>query len=144
MHGRHSLVLRKKRGAHEKEALLWRANVERCMSVQDHRESVQTIFYENLCREPLAVSEAVLQNFGLGMDDQVRSFVSRSVAGNSKSNRGMVEFGINKYFSVYRDPAQAMSAWKNSLTSTEKDETLALVSDSPAFRQGVVQAHWEE
>jgi len=130
-------------GPHQKEALLWRANVESCFEVSDQRPGSIAVFYENLCRQPAEESARVLANFGLDIAPQVAAFIETSTAPEQRRSGRVREIGINQYFSVFRDPKAAMNQWKEGLTAEQCEDVFELVRDSRVFEAGVRLAEWD-
>ncbi|MGA1372655.1 MAG: hypothetical protein ACO3Z6_13720, partial [Pseudomonadales bacterium] len=52
------------------------------------------------------------------------------------------EVGINKYFSIFRNPIESMEKWRKDLTLQQQADILEIVADSPVFILGVQEAEW--
>lgn len=128
-------------GPHQHEALLWRWSTETSLdsTVGSRPPGTLTVFYENLCRSTRDEITRILSFLGLPLDPQVERFILESTR---PSARGVREAGIDRYFSVFRNPSESMMKWQAVLSETEQAEILEIVSDSPVFQQGVADAEW--
>lgn len=128
-------------GAHQVEALLWRWSVEASTGLADGEapDKLLMVFYENVCREPAAEAARALGFLGLEADAAVREFVDKTT---NPDARGLKEAGINKYFSIFRNPIESMEKWRRDLSPTQQAEILEIVADSPVFVSGVQEARW--
>lgn len=140
LHDRHGDRLAAMSAA-EMEALLWRCSVEWAFGhARAPRTGVHLTFYENLCREPRQELTPIFEMMGRDLHPNVDRFISASTGGE---RRHWSEFGIGRYFSVFRDPRKSMSRWKDTLTTADQRAVLDLVEDSPIFRWGVEEADWD-
>ncbi len=129
--------------AYQKEALLWRTNVELCYEVIKQNPRVLVVFYEDLCRDPLKISTQVLQTLGLEMDEKVRAFIEASMRPRSSARFLAGEVGIRPFFSVFRDPVASMNSWKLGLSPRDRREIVELVKDGEVFAAGARIADWD-
>jgi hypothetical protein len=97
------------------------------------------VFDENVCREPADEAARALRFLGLEPDAAVREFVDKTT---NPDARGLKEAGINKYFSIFRNPIESMEKWRRDLTPTQQADILEIVADSPVFVRGVREAQW--
>lgn len=128
-------------GPHQHEALLWRWSTETSLdpTVESCSTTTHTAFYENLCRSTRDEIAGILSFLGLSLHPQVERFILESTR---PSARGVREAGIDRYFSVFRNPSESMMKWQAVLTGTEQAEILEIVGDSPVFQQGIADAEW--
>ena len=128
-------------GPHQHEALLWRWSTETSLdpTVESRSTTTHTVFYENLCRSTRDEIARILSLLGLSLDPQVERFIQAST---TPAARGIREAGINRYFSVFRDPSESMTKWQSVLSHQEQREIMEVVNDSPVFQQGVAEAQW--
>ena len=128
----------------EKQALLWRIDVERAVKgCQAHQQGLLVI-YEQLAESPLEVSQKVFNHFGLEMSPQSVSFIEESTSGQSlllRLKRG--EIWMNSYFSVFRDPKVASNSWKDEMPRESREQVMEVVRDSKAFEFGATQGLWD-
>ena len=129
--------------AAQKEALLWRLEVERALRVLDLEGRGLVVIYEELCDDPIKVSQKVLDHFGLGMSEQTNEFLIQSTNPNASGKGRQGEKGINRYFTVYRDPKVSRDKWKNQLSREDREGVFEVVRDSPAYALGSQNGCWE-
>jgi hypothetical protein len=128
-------------GAHQVEALLWRWSVEASTGLADGEapDKLLMVFYENVCRDPASEAARALRFLGLEPDAAVREFVDKTT---NPDARGLKEAGINKYFSIFRNPIESMEKWRADLSSAQQADILEIVRASPVFVRGVEEARW--
>lgn len=128
----------------EKEALLWRMDVEKGFSATQNHENALIIIYENLCDDPHGVSKQAFQHFGLNFSEQTTRYLnSLSQTKSQRSGWFWGEFGMNPYFSVARNPAEMKEKWKQQISSADRQRVLTIVQDSPVFQFGVKTGGWD-
>ena len=128
----------------ERRALLWRASTEHyCTSLRSSGRG-RRVYYEQLCRDPNAVAEAVLGDFGLAMEQQVRDFIQAAMQPRTWTPWRYGDLGSNDYFSLFRDPARSLNRWKQLLSESDRAKVHAIVEDCDEFREGVSAGIWEE
>ncbi|MGA1355013.1 MAG: hypothetical protein ACO32I_09605, partial [Candidatus Limnocylindrus sp.] len=93
-------------GAHQIEALLWRWSVEASTGLAEGEthDQLLLVFYENVCRKPAEEAARALHFLGLTPDASVENFVRKTT---NPDARGLKEVGINKYFSIFRNPIES-------------------------------------
>ncbi len=126
----------------EKETLIWRAMQEHCYRVIQQCPGVHLVFYEQLCRQPVDTAAAVLAHFGLSMDDQVCAFIRASTSRQRGWRLGA--WWGNSFFNIFRGTRITSDAWRDRLTSHERQRIIELVKDSPVFQLGKQLARWSE
>lgn len=128
----------------EKEALLWRIDVEKSLSATQNHENALIIIYEKLCDDPHGVSKQAFQHFGLNFSEQTTHYLnSLTQTGPQRSRWFWGEFGLNPYFSVARNPAEMKEKWKQKMSSADRQRILTIVQDSPAFQFGARVGGWD-
>lgn len=126
----------------QRNALLWRIDVERALAAIQGQENGMLVVYESLCRDPAAVSEAALTYFGLGPSEQTARFLEMSVTKDQGARWRSGEGLVNKYFSVFRDPLESMNKWKTALSAADQAEVFDIVSESAAFQSCAAIGNW--
>jgi hypothetical protein len=124
----------------QKNALLWRIEVEQGVRACEASPNGQLVIYEALCRDPIGISRQVFDHLGLSFPDATLKFVESSVAGAGGASRS--EPFIRSYFSVFRDPQESMNKWKTQLAPHEIRSILDMVEDSEVFAKLGSQADW--
>ena len=84
------------------------------------------VIYENLCADPHGETTALFEFLGWKLGQATRTFIDASVAG-SRTPRG----SRKNFFSVYRDPATCVQAWRKQLTQSQVSEIRATMRGSP-------------
>jgi hypothetical protein len=126
---------------HGAEALLWRANVERCVGAASERAHVRLLFYEEVVRDPQPAFGAMLGHLGLAPHPQLDAFLRETRT--AAPARRLREIGIDPYFSVFRDGSAQASRWQRELDADVRREIARVVKDSPVFALGSRVADWE-
>jgi hypothetical protein len=96
------------------------------------------IIYEDLCREPIGISESIFGFLGMQMGSQTRDFIERSTKETSSSFADILQ-GKNPYFGVVKDPYKASQSWRTKLTSQQIDQVMAIAGQLPQFDE-----YWPE
>ena len=52
------------------------------------------------------------------------------------------EMGVNRYFSVFRDPRESRDGWKRGMPVGDIDRVMDVVCDSEAFEFGLKSGTW--
>jgi len=102
----------------EKEALLWRVDVEKGILATQKYKNALLVIYENLCDDPVAVSKQIFEHFGLTFSAQTTDYLNSFEKIHQESN-SLSEFGIKSYFSVNRNPALMKNKWKQEMSSVD-------------------------
>ena len=84
------------------------------------------VVYEDLCSEPLRVSQGVFDYLGWELGRQTRAFLQTSTHGNRSSLATML-LGQHSYFSIYRDSRESMVSYKNTLTEAQQERIVGLI-----------------
>ncbi len=126
----------------EKETLLWRASVEHCCRNVMKSKHALLVFYENLCKDPVGVTQEVMDCFGLGLDDKVRHFLEGAATSSNAHVGGRVGFS-RQYFSVNKNSQTVAYRWRTELTEDQKSSIMDIVGDSFVWRLGQKEAGWE-
>lgn len=126
----------------EKEALLWRVDVERAITALANCPTARIIIYEDLCTRPEQVTATMFQHFGLDDHEQVRAFVHQSVHPPATGQRRTDRWS-NAYFTIYRDPITSRDKWKTTINSKDRDAVMRVVGDSFAYAYGVKHGMWD-
>lgn len=75
--------------------------------------------YEDLCANPIEVAKQLFEYCGLNWNIQSENFLSKSTNTNK-----------TQYYSVFKDPKQAASKWKNELSPTDINTIMSIVAKS--------------
>lgn len=107
----------------ERNALLWRMEVETGLRAGLASDTVLTITYEALAMDPLGVLGTVLEHFGLVLPEQTAAFVTSLEDTESSS----------EMFSVRKNPTEIADRWRSEVGEADQNAVLDIVRDSPAF-----------
>jgi hypothetical protein len=127
----------------QKNALLWRIDVEQGVRAIQSGDQAMLVVYEELCRDPVAVSEKIFAHFGIDFPEQVKQFIEVSCDPKPGTRLSYAEWASNPYFSIFRDPVQAMNGWRRYLSPEQIDQILEVVSDCDVYRQLKSIGAWE-
>ena len=126
----------------EKEALLWRLDVECALSDCSNSPKGLPIFYEELVENTLPVVERVFEHFNLSLTQDTVSFIEDSTQTTNDLWQKRGEVGINPYFSVFRDSQAVCDRWKEEMPAEDRARVMKIVSDSKAFQMAAEQGVW--
>ncbi|MEB3359661.1 MAG: sulfotransferase [Synechococcales bacterium] len=127
----------------EQEALLWRIDTEIALDqIQSHANGL-LVFYEDLVEQPLVVAARIFHHLGLPLSTESRIFIEESTLQASARPVQRGEVGINRYFTVFRDPKAACNKWKQQMPATMRDRVMAIVGPSQSFAAGQQQGLWQ-
>lgn len=126
----------------QKQALLWRIDVEKVLKAVRSLDHVKIVLYEQLATNPVMVSEDILHHFQLSMSQQTRRFLEQSTQSKQVSLLKRGEMGVNRYFSVFRDPRESRDGWKRGMPVGDIDRVMDVVCDSEAFEFGLKSGTW--
>ena len=126
----------------EKEAMLWRIDVESVLSACSSSPRGLPIFYEDLVANTLPVVEKVLEHFGLSLSQETVSFIEDSTHTTNDLRQKRGEIGINPYFSVFRNSQAACDKWKDQMPVEERSRVTNIVSECKAFQMAMERGLW--
>jgi len=126
----------------QKNALLWRLEVEQAVAAMKNRPHAMIVVYEDLCRHPHQRAAEALDHLGLTMHDQVEQFIESSTHFNQAARRRHGEWFVDRYFTVFRDSARAADRWRQSVSADIQQQVHDVVADGPAFQWLQQIGHW--
>lgn len=127
----------------EKEALLWRIDVEKGIAACRKSDKALVVLYEKLCDDPEGISTQIFNHFSLSISSHTLNYLDNFIQTQRKKLKRRHEFGIKPYFSVMRNPATMKNRWKEKLSPDEKKKIFALVEDSEAFQYCASRGRWD-
>lgn len=115
----HGLTLEAMKAMHPTERLAWRWVLFNAKAMQDiaGESNAMTLRYEDVCRDPIAISRQLFAFAGLPWHAQTERFVGLSTAKD-----------VGRYYSVMKDPLKASTRWKNELPKADIDRIYAVVA----------------
>ena len=126
----------------EKEAMLWRIDVESVLSACSNSPKGLPIFYEDLVANTLPVVEKALEHFGLSLSQETVSFIEDSTQNTSNLRQKRGEIGINPYFSVFRNSQAVCDKWKDEMPAEERSRVTKIVRECKAFQMAMERGLW--
>jgi hypothetical protein len=111
------------------ETVRWRVQVEPLLAFAERYPRSHVVVYEDMCADPMGVTETVFEFLGWRMKDSTREFIRASTSGE-RSTRS----DSDAYYSVYRDPTKSVHKWRDQLTAAQQREIASVFRDSPYAR----------
>jgi hypothetical protein len=125
------------------EALLWRADCDLALEHIDKAAKNKVVFYDEIVDDPLKGAAEMLGAFGLDIHQDVQDFIGATVAGPDRLTRIRYgEIGIDKYFSVFRNPADAAQRWRETLADADQQDVEHALEGSGAWNRGRTRGLW--
>ena len=109
----------------EKTAWSWAVTNDFVMATTEGMGNVHLVRYEDLCADPIAVSQDLFARTGLAWKAQTAAFLRQSLETAADASA---------YHSVVRNPAIAAGKWKDQLSASEKQLIGAIIAPSRAGR----------
>lgn len=111
--------------------LLWKYGNEHIMDRNIGTEKFFYVVYEDLCREPEAITRKLIDFVGLDMDDKVLAYLRSST--NPKRNI-FTKLWSKRFYSTIKDPLVSAQQWKRELSKMQRNEIMAEVEASPLMK----------
>lgn len=121
----------------QRNALLWRMDVEKAVSAIDLAGRGLLVTYEQLCDQPLAEIEHVFAAFNLDCPKAARDFLRKLRAGKTDPVDAK-----DPYFTIMRDPAAEKDRWRQRFAAEDIAKVRDIVADSFAFERGAALGGW--
>ncbi|NGP53704.1 sulfotransferase [Thioalkalivibrio sp. XN8] len=126
---------------YQKNALVWRINVETVMESLELRPNTMLMTYEQLCDEPFAHVSRILSHFGLDFAPEVERFIL-SLLNDGGTNAAKPRGRKRNYFSVFRNPKTQRDKWKSRVPTDISDQIIDLVADSESVQTLASAGGW--
>lgn len=123
----------------EKNALLWRHDVETVLPDIESGPRNRVVIYEALCNDPHEELRACLCMLGLDEHEEPFRYLDETIGAAPSSSR---EFIRDRYFSVQRNPADSANKWKDDLSREDRDAIETIVADCPIVRRCREEGIW--
>ncbi len=107
-------------------AVTWRIYVEPMVEFIENYDNGLLIVYEDMCRDPLGVSERIFDFAGWEMTDFTKNYIRKTTT-EKKIQRSTSK----SYYSIFKDPGKSMNKWKTQLSDREKRDIALVIKDSP-------------
>lgn len=109
----------------EQLACLWMIQNEKTMNEMEGKDSYKLVVYEDLCLNPIQVTRELFSFSALKWNLQSEQFIRLCQKADDREKG---------YFQVTRNPAKAVSRWKNELDQSQISRVVDFVSDSAPWR----------
>lgn len=109
----------------EKHACIWMLQNEKTMNEMKDNDNYKLVVYEELCRDPIQVTRELFDFSALQWDLQSEEFIRLCQQADD---------GGKGYFQIIRNPAKAVSRWKDELDKSQISRVVDFVSDSAPWR----------
>jgi hypothetical protein len=106
----------------ERLAWRWAISNDKALDDLEGQPSVRTVLYEDLCKDPVAVSRSLFEFSGLDWRQEVEDFVTQS---STTSN-------ANSYDRVIRDSLKTANSWRTKLAPSKVDLIANVLAQSRA------------
>jgi hypothetical protein len=130
---RHGIDLEQLRIASPAERLAWRWLIynEKAHDELAPLQRATTLYYEQLCAEPLAVARALFEFAELDWNPQSEEFIAASTSA-----------ARSDYYSVFKNPLESAWRWRRELDAADSERVMAVVSRSPVARPYLQSRDW--
>lgn len=127
----------------KRTALLWRCEIEVCVSLVRRSDLAIVMTYEQLAGDAHARTPELFAHFNVRVDQQTTQFIDMLYDIRSDTKRGPKRTGWGqKYFSVYRNPLEEKDAWKRKISAEEQLTVESIVQGSAAVEYCAGLGHW--
>jgi hypothetical protein len=127
----------------QKAALRWRYEIESCVPVVRASANGMLLTYEQLADDARTHVKAMFTHFCLGYSEQTDRFIEMLYALKPAGKTGPRRTGWgDKFYSVYRNPAETKDSWKQKISSEDRRKVEAIVEDSDAVACCAALGHW--
>lgn len=109
----------------EQLACLWMIQNEKTMNEMKGKDNYKLVVYEEHCLNPIEVTRELFSFSALQWDLQSEEFIRLCQQADD---------GEKSYFQVIRNPAKAVSRWKDELDESQISRVVDFVSDSAPWR----------
>jgi hypothetical protein len=115
------------------ERLAWRWVLYNEKASEDSAASgrCRRLYYEELCAEPLRVTQELFRGCELDWDEQTARFLHDSTS-NAKGD----------YYSVFKDPLESAWKWRKELPGEDVERVLAVVAQSELGAAYLGESRW--
>jgi hypothetical protein len=111
----------------ERLAWCWVLTQEKILADISGCERVLTVRYEDVCAEPLAMTQRMFQFTGLRWQPQTEAFVCASTRATARATD-------TDYYSVFKSPQASAERWRTELTPEAIERVLRVVGNSRLHR----------
>lgn len=109
----------KKMAPEERLAWRWVLFNEKAIRELEGLSNAMVLRYEDVCANPVEATRRLLLFAGLSWNRQTEAFIEESTNAGGSDPR---------YYSIYRDPSKAMNKWRTTLSATQVNAVVNVVS----------------
>jgi hypothetical protein len=130
---RHGITLEKLKSLTPAERLAWRWLIynEKAHEELAANPRATTLYYEQLCADPLATARRLFALVELDWHDQAQQFIVDSTSASR-----------NDYYSVFKDPLASAWRWQRELDATDAERVMSIVARSSVARPYLEPRDW--
>lgn len=130
----------------QRRALLWRISVEQGLRIarSGNGGRVRVVIYERLCRDPAGELAELFRHVGLSVPEETLAFLRESTSASTRARLRRGEILSGAYFSVFRNPIESMTRWREQMPDDARREVIEILRDSPAYAYGLEHGGWDE
>jgi len=96
------------------------------------------VVYEELCRDPVRITESLFQFLSWPIRPETRQFIELTT-GRGHSFLGDLRRANNSYFGVFKKRTRVLHSWKTDLSDQAKEEITSIARLHPGYRN-----YWPE
>ena len=127
----------------QRTALLWRFEVETCVSLVRRSARGLVMTYEQLADDTHAEARAMFAHLGIPYGEQTEQFID-SLYGLNAGRQGKPRrtgWG-DKHFSVYRNPREQKESWKEKISPDDRRKIEEIAQGGPAIEACAALGRW--
>jgi hypothetical protein len=123
-------------------ALLWRAEVETCLSMALRSKQALVMTYEELAGDPMVHARRMFEHFGLKFGHQTAAYIASLERVNNPEGAVRRTGWGQRYYSIHRNPAEQKDSWRKYASAEDCRKIEAVVRGSPAIEQCASMGAW--
>jgi len=124
-------------------ALLWRFEVETCLTLVRRSTQGMVMTYEQLTDDAQMHAKTLFAHLGITYGEQTERFIEALYQLRSGSRLGPRRTGWgDQYFSVYRNPREQKDSWKKKMSPEDRRKVEAIVQGVPMIEDCATLGQW--
>lgn len=127
---------------YEKNALIWRTDVERVINTIHQCKRGLVLTYEQLCDDAPKQAYRICEEFGLSFHNNIQCYLDNLYRFDNLKKRKPSDVR-DAHFTVFRNPNRQRELWKHKLPSDTQKRILNLISDSSAVQYCANIGGWD-
>ncbi len=124
-------------------ALLWRSEVETCVTQVRRSPRAIVMTYEQLASDAITHAKAMFDQLGVAFGEPTVRFIEslHEIRADGRGNPRRTGWG-DKYFSVMRNPREQKDSWKQKISAEDRGKIESIMKDSPAIEYCATLGEW--